>query len=152
MTMYKKVHYVLLHILTSFSHLIQFLILIFLSFISHLWFFLTKKNISDLHNTSWHNLPRQILFPYNLLLFYRYVTIKELMYFTVNTPVHVFGGKRVFCHIPHYLMYMTQIEVHYNHHFQFLKPQRHQMLQNCLLSVKNNNVIPFYPVDRVKPA
>lgn len=85
------------------------------------------------------------------MLFYRYVTITVMMYFTVTIPVHVFGEKGAVCHIPQYLMYMIQTEVHYNHHSLF-KTSRHQMLQNCLLSVTNNNVVPLYPVDVVQSA
>jgi hypothetical protein len=73
-----------------------------------------------------------------------------MMYFTVNIPVHVFGEKGVVFHIPQYLMCVIQIEVHYNHH-SLIKPSRHQMLQNCL-SVTNNNVVPFYPVNGVQSA
>jgi len=76
--------------------------------------------MSGLHNTSWHNLPRQILFPYYLLnlLLYRYVIIKDMMYFTVNIPVHVFREKGVVCHIPQYFKYMIQIEVCFDYNLK----------------------------------
>jgi hypothetical protein len=101
MTTYKKVHYVLLYIRTWFSHLIQFLMYFskfhFTLMILDPKILLTKKNMSGLHNTSWHNLPRQI-FPYCLLnlLFYRYVTIKDMMYFTVNILYTCLGKRELF--------------------------------------------------------
>jgi hypothetical protein len=38
------------------------------------------------------------------------MSIKGIMYFTVNIPVHAFREKGIVCHIPQYLMYKIKLQ------------------------------------------